>query len=141
MFYINDDGDLACRELDREWNGFNDIGHTQFTINLVLEEKQNIRSRTSTPLQYTSVLSTYAQNDEVPSSTQCVLIEAGSIDNSPRNTAVIVVVTDENDSPPIFGESEIVVGYPVRELVKHISPPYLGRVEVSSSCFFSNLLS
>lgn len=62
---------------------------------------------------------------------QIVLIN--DIANYASQTVITVIVEDINDHDPVFAETELVVGYPDRDLLSLVSPAYITQVQVTFS--------
>lgn len=98
----------------------------QFTLTLRLVDVSTLSRRRRSPVTN----DTYNQRDGADDRTW-VLVE-DEIENAANQIIVFVIVDDINDNYPIFKQTDILVGYPARNLALEILPPYLTKVQVST---------
>lgn len=119
----------TAQKIDREAGVISNMIVSQYIVKVGVALKGQARSRIPRMANH-SALSHYQYYD-VGSEREWITL-AGSLDNLDDVTVVAVIVDDINDNSPEFVQgSKITVGYPVEDLVKELSPPYLTVVQVN----------
>lgn len=134
MFEIGPTGSLqTAQKVDRESDEIANMLVSQYIVKIKVSTKgQGTLSRHSLNLWRNQ--STPSQYLYADSSGRDWITLDGSLSNAYDQTTVAVIVDDVNDNDPEFTAGpKITVGYPVKELVKQVSPPYLTIVKVMTS--------
>ncbi|KRT86142.1 Cadherin, partial [Oryctes borbonicus] len=136
LFYVSEDGQtLSCSALDRESNDFAELGATQYTVVVTITEPEaeitTVEEYRNNVLQISSELSTGKERSTRADASQCILIS--DMRNEPQRTTIVIIVGDENDNPPEFATTSMVVGYPANSLLSLIAPAYIVQVEATDA--------